>query len=171
MEELVNNIGYLYTLNDGSSPLIELLQIMITFFKSYIMDFVDMSSLMVIDWDLENTIRLFGKAEYVHKLDEIEEHLGKEFTDVIRNVISHCSLEDKIALNDYIREHKEIYLEDEEKVYDLQEELRVMKQNLINDIFDHYDVVEGITGTLKIRDNLILQDCCYKVEKEEKDNV
>ena len=46
-----------------------------------------------------------------------------------------------------------------------------MKQNLINDIFDHYDVVEGITGTLKIRDNLILQDCCYKVEKEEKDNV
>ena len=171
MEELVNNIGYLYTLNDGSSPLVELLQIMITFFKSYIMDFVDMSSLMVIDWDLENTIRLFGKAEYVHKLDEIEEHLGKEFTDVIRNVISHCSLEDKIALNDYIREHKEIYLEDEEKVYDLQEELRVMKQNLINDIFDHYDVVEGITGTLKIRDNLILQDCCYKVEKEEKDNV
>ena len=171
MEELVNNIGYLYTLNDGSSPLIELLQIMITFFKSYIMDFVDMSSLMVIDWDLENTIRLFGKAEYVHKLDEIEEHLGKEFTDVIRNVISHCSLEDKITLNDYIREHKEIYLEDEEKVYDLQEELRVMKQNLINDIFDHYDVVEGITGTLKIRDNLILQDCCYKVEKEEKDNV
>ena len=171
MEELVNNIGYLYTLNDGSSPLIELLQIMITFFKSYIMDFVDMSSLMVIDWDLENTIRLFGKAEYVHKLDEIEEHLGKEFTDVIRNVISHCSLEDKIALNDYIREHKEIYLEDEEKVYDLQEELRIMKQNLINDIFDHYDVVEGITGTLKIRDNLILQDCCYKVEKEEKDNV
>ena len=171
MEELVNNIGYLYTLNDGSSPLIELLQIMITFFKSYIMDFVDMSSLMVIDWDLENTIRLFGKAEYVHKLDEIEERLGKEFTDVIRNVISHCSLEDKIALNDYIREHKEIYLEDEEKVYDLQEELRVMKQNLINDIFDHYDVVEGITGTLKIRDNLILQDCCYKVEKEEKDNV
>ena len=171
MEELVNNIGYLYTLNDGSSPLVELLQIMITFFKSYIMDFVDMSSLMVIDWDLENTIRLFGKAEYVHKLDEIEEHLGKEFTDVIRNVISHCSLEDKITLNDYIREHKEIYLEDEEKVYDLQEELRVMKQNLINDIFDHYDVVEGITGTLKIRDNLILQDCCYKVEKEEKDNV
>ena len=171
MEGLINNIGYLYILNDGSSPLVELLQIMITFFKSYIMDFVDMSSLMVIDWDLENTIRLFGKAEYVHKLDEIEEHLGKEFTDVIRNVISHCSLEDKIALNDYIREHKEIYLEDEEKVYDLQEELRVMKQNLINDIFDHYDVVEGITGTLKIRDNLILQDCCYKVEKEEKDNV
>ena len=167
MEELVDNIGYLYTLNDGSSPLVELLQIMITFFKSYAMDFVDMSTLMIIDWDLENTIRLFGDIEHIHKELGIEEDIGKEFMDVLNRVKATYRIEDRIALSDYIRSHKKIFLEDEEKIYDLQELVRVYKQNAINDAFDMYDVVEGITGTIKIRDNLILTDCCYKVKKED----
>ena len=167
MEELVDNIGYLYTLNDGSSPLVELLQIMITFFKSYIMDFVDMSSLMIIDWDLENTIRLFGDIEHIAKTDEIEDHFGKEFMDLVHKVIANYKVEDRIALSEYIKEHKELFLEDEEKIYDMQELIRAMKQDAINDAFDQYDAVEGITGTIKIRDSLTLTDCCYKVEKED----
>ena len=162
----VDNIGYLYTLNDGSSPLIELLQIMITFFKSYIMDFVDMSSLMVIDWEMENTIRFFGNVEHIHKTDEIEEHFGKEFMDLLNKVITHYRIEDRIALNDYIRSHKELFLEDGEKVYDMEQYFRMLKIESISDIMTHYDVVNGITGTIKIRDNLSFNDCCYKIEKE-----
>lgn len=166
LEEVVDNIGYLYTLNDGSSPLIELLQIMITFFKSYIMDFVDMSSLMVIDWEMENTIRFFGNVEHIHKTNEIEEHFGKEFMDLLNKVITHYRIEDRIALNDYIRSHKELFLEDGEKVYDMEQYFRMLKIESISDTMTHYDVVNGITGTIKIRDNLSFNDCCYKIEKE-----
>ena len=166
LEEVVDNIGYLYTLNDGSSPLIELLQIMITFFKSYIMDFVDMSSLMVIDWEMENTIRFFGNVEHIHKTDKIEEHFGKEFMDLLNKVITHYRIEDRIALNDYIRSHKELFLEDGEKVYDMEQYFRMLKIESISDTMTHYDVVNGITGTIKIRDNLSFNDCCYKIEKE-----
>lgn len=167
MEEVVDNIGYLYTLNDGSSPLIELLQILITFFKSYIMDFVDMSSLMIIDWEMENTIRFFGDVDRLKKTNEIEEHFGKEFMDLLNKVISHYRVEDRIALNDYIRTHKELFLEDGFKIYDLAEYMRMLKIESISDGISQYDVVNGITGTIKIRDNISMNDCCYKIEKED----
>ena len=87
--------------------------------------------------------------------------------DLVHKVIANYKVEDRIALSEYIKEHKELFLEDEEKIYDMQELIRVMKQDAINDAFDQYDVVEGITGTIKIRDSLTLTDCCYKVEKED----
>lgn len=171
MEEVVNNVGYLYTLNDGSSPLVDLLQILITFFKSYIMDFVDMSSLMIIDWEMENTIRFFGNVEHILKKDEIEEHFGKDFMDLLHKVIAHYRIEDRIALNDYIRSHKELFVEDEGKIYDMQELIRAFKIDAIDDCMHQYDVVNGITGTIKIRDTIGFNDSCYKVEKEEKHDV
>ena len=86
--------------------------------------------------------------------------------DLLNKVITHYRIEDRIALNDYIRSHKELFLEDEGKVYDMEQYFRMLKIESISDTMTHYDVVNGITGTIKIRDNLSFNDCCYKIEKE-----
>ena len=48
----------------------------------------------------------------------------------------------------------------------MEQYFRMLKVESISDIMTHYDVVNGITGTIKIRDNLSFNDCCYKIEKE-----
>ena len=49
--------------------------------------------------------------------------------------------------------------------------IRAFKIDAIDDCMHQYDVVNGITGTIKIRDTIGFNDSCYKVEKEEHDDV
>lgn len=110
IEQLNINVGSLYLLNDGFSPLMELLQILENFFKSYVIDFVKMKTLMIIDWDLENTVRLFGWPEHIFKVDQAEDKLGAEFMDLLHRYIAHFKLEDYLKLMEFIFLHGHIKL-------------------------------------------------------------
>lgn len=162
MEQMINNIGYLYILNDGFSPLMELFQILVLFYKSYRIDFVDMTSLMVIDWDLENTIRFFGKSEYLKKTDKIEDRFGNDFMDLVRRYVCHYRLEDKINLYEYIRTHCMIHLEDECLMTDMMEYVRSIKADCVNDEMEFNDTVKGVKNTLYIDEALSFSDACVK---------
>ena len=83
----------------------------------------------------------------------------QEFFKIIRSISSE----------DFTHElyiYKSLRTEDGEKVYDMEQYFRMLKIESISDTMTHYDVVNGITGTIKIRDNLSFNDCCYKIEKE-----
>lgn len=171
MEEVVDDVGYLYLLNDGESPLTELLQIMIKFFKSYVMDFVDMSSLMIIDWEMENTIRFFSEANHIHKVDELTEEFGQGFLDTLNSLMVHYNVEDELKLEEYLKIHATAHVEDSFDIYDLKEGIRIAKVNAVNEAFDAYDVVDGITGTIRISSDLNFTDTCVKKIKEDDTDV
>lgn len=168
MESLVDNVGYLYVLNDGFSPLMELLQILVVFFKSYTIDFVDMTSLMVIDNDLENTIRFFSHPEHISKLDQIQDRFGKDFMDVLNSYLCYYRIEDRVALSDYIRSHAEIHLEDETLLSDMMEFVRNVKVNAIDEEFHMADTANHIHTSINESEELLFEDSCMKkVEQED----
>lgn len=164
MEELVKNVGYLYILNDGFSPLMELLQILVEFFKAYTLDFVQMTSLMIVDWDLENTVRFFSQAHHISKVDQIEDRFGKDFMDVLNRYLCRYSIEDRVALSDYIRSHATIHLEDEKLMLAMMEYVRAIKVNAVNEEFIATDTVNSIHAVTKENDELYLEDFCVKKE-------
>ena len=164
MEELVKNVGYLYILNDGFSPLMELLQILVEFFKAYTLDFVQMTSLMIVDWDLENTVRFFSQAHHISKVDQIEDRFGKDFMDVLNRYLCRYSIKDRVALSDYIRSHATIHLEDEKLMLAMMEYVRAIKVNAVNEEFIATDTVNSIHAVTKENDELYLEDFCVKKE-------
>lgn len=165
IESLVNNVGNLYILNDGFSPLMELLQILVVFFKSYTIDFVDMTSLMIIDWDLENTVRFFSDPKHISKVDQIEDRFGKDFMDVLNTYLCRYRIEDRVALSDYIRSHATIHLEDETLLSDMMEFVHAVKVDAINEEFQMTDVVNSIHTVIQEKEDLVLEDICVKKEE------
>lgn len=166
MEALVNNVGYLYILNDGFSPLMELLQILVVFFKSYTIDFVDMTSLMIIDWDMENTIRFFSHPQHISKVDQIEDRFGKDFMDVLNSYLCRYRVEDRIALSDYIRSHAKLHIKDEVLLLDMMEFVRSVKVDAVNEEFYATDAIGGLTATIEEEDTVTLEDYCTKKVEE-----
>lgn len=165
MEALITNVGYLYILNDGFSPLMELLQILVVFFKSYTIDFVQMSSLMVIDWDLENTVRFFSDPKHISKVDQIEDRFGKDFMDVLNSYLCRYRIEDRVALNDYIRSHVTIHLEDEKLLSDMMEFVHAVKVDAVNEEFKMTDTVNHIQTIIQEKEDLTFEDVCVKKEE------
>lgn len=164
MEQLIDDIGTLYILNDGFSPLMELLQILVVFYKSYALDFVEMTSLMIIDWDLENTIRFFSHPQHITKTDKIEERFGKDFMDLVNRYVCHYRIEDRIALYDYISMHATLHVEDNLLMHDMMEYVRCLKVNAIKDEMSYYDTIPAISQIGYIDDHIPFEDTCVKKE-------
>lgn len=166
MESLVDNVGYLYIRNDGFSPLMELLQIMVLFFKSYSIDLVDMASLMIVDWDMENTIRFFSHPQHISKVNQIETRFGKEFMDVLNTYLCRYHIEDRKALSDYIKSHANLHLEDEVLLQDMMEFVRNIKVDAVNEQFYLTDTIGGISADIYEEDEVLLEDSCVKKIEE-----
>lgn len=166
MEALVNNVGYLYIRNDGFSPLMELLQILVVFFKSYTIDFVDMTSLMVVDWDLENTIRFFSHPQHISKVDQIETRFGKEFMDVLNSYLCRYRIEDRIALSDYIKTHATLHIKDEVLLQDMMDFVHAVKVDAVNEEFYLTDSVGDVNAEIYEEEDISLEDVCVKKVEE-----
>ena len=169
IEGLVNYVGSLYVLNDGSSPLVELLQVLINFFKAYRMDLVELSSRMIIDWDMENTMKFFSHPQHIKKVNQVEERFGSDFMDLVHQFLVTYKIEDRVKLSDYIAAHAKIHIEDENLMHDMNEYVRASKINAINDYIEHYDTIAGIKGTIKASDDLLFEDFCVKKEIKEEE--
>jgi hypothetical protein len=162
MEDVVDQVGALYSLNDGFSPLIELFKILVVFFKSYILDFESMSSLMVLDFEMDNTIRLFADPKHISKVDEADDHFDEDFMDILHQYIVHYRKEDKIAIEEYIRSHAKLHVNEEEYIHDAKEYLRLIKVDAIKSYFEAFDTIESVHGKIQMSDQLTFEDFCIK---------
>lgn len=159
LEEYIHHVDYLHVLNSDYSPLAELLQILLNFFKSYILDFVQMSSLMIIDWDMENTLRFFDEPHYVWKKNMVIDNFGKSYSDVINRYIARIRREDFIKLKDYLEAHGNIHISDRFSMDDpIDISAYPSKLNMVVDQFSAYDVSHKTTERIYLDDNLNLSD-------------
>lgn len=157
LDRLIGNVGYLYILNDGFSPLMELLQIMIKFFKSYRLDFVELSSLMVVDWDIENMVRFFGKVEHISKRNQVEDQFSAEFGDLIHKFISRGRIEDRIAVTEYIASKSRAHVNDGFYFSDMQKYFNARKVDAVSDMIAFMDIPR-IKTVIYLEDSLNLGD-------------
>lgn len=98
---IVNDIGTLYVMNDGVSPLQELLIQLINFFRSFTTDMIDFNSIMLMDWRMENIIRLLDSPKYLHKIITPHEDIyTMTYHDFIKKFCVHYELQDLINAYD-----------------------------------------------------------------------
>lgn len=163
MEEMLDHVGNLYLINDGFSPLMEILQILVLFFKSYIIDLAQLSSLMLIDWDLENTFRLFAEIDHISKVNQVPENLGKDFMDVIHRFICRFHLEDAFGLEDYYRICATLHLK-EDQVLSMKETIKALKVLETTTFFDVDDTISKIRASIDLPDDQMrFHDVCVKI--------
>ena len=112
LSDLVNNVGYLYVMNDGFSPLVELLEILIKFFKSYFIDLVEMSSVIVINWDFENVVRMFDVIEHENKWSELNDPYPVSFMDVLYHINVNQMISDDTHWSDDLNYDITVTVED-----------------------------------------------------------
>lgn len=102
LEDILKNTGYLYILNDEISPLQELLVQLITFFKSYTTDMVKLSSVMIMDWKMENTLRLIDHPQYLGKEIDIKSLLNLPYSDLMNRITSKFLISTKMKMKEDI---------------------------------------------------------------------
>jgi hypothetical protein len=171
LEEYVTNVNYLYVMNEDTSPLVELLDILLKFFKSYIIDFVNMTSLMVIDWDMENTTRFFDYVHYCKKTNKIDEAIAANISDAIKKYISHVEAEDTaLTLSDYIESHGTVNLADDAYKELWDEVFAFTKTNKIEERLHLMDGTNKINGTTQFDEHLHFEDMveCHRVDHKNK---
>lgn len=159
LEQVLDEVGYLYLLNDELSPLQELLVQLIDFFRSFTTDLVDFSTVMVVDWRMENMIKLIDTPKSVTKLDVIKEELfASSYNDFISKFTVTFPMKDQILLSDYVTSHGEFpissYFELNDKINDIYSIATVSSNINITDYVSSYKV------NITVEDNLHLRDEC-----------
>lgn len=159
LEQVLDEVGYLYLLNDQLSPLQELLVQLIDFFRSFTTDLVDFSTVMVVDWRMENMIKLIDTPHGVTKLDVIKDQLfGSSYGDFISKFTISFPLKDQILLSDYVTSHGEFPIS---SYFHLDDNVNSMYTivTLSSDI-DMSDYISTYKCNIKLDDNLHLRDEC-----------
>lgn len=124
LEDFLDNVSHLYILNDGVSPLQELLVQLVEFFKSYNTDMVQLSSLMIMDWKMENTLRFIDHPQKINKEIMTKESFNLPYSDFMKRFTVKFFVDSKLKFWDASAIHNGImylksnfFLTDEEDLW------------------------------------------------------
>ena len=138
IEEIVDDLQYIYLVNDSNSPLTELLIKMIRFFKSYTVDMLDLDLLFICNIKLDNIVRLYDEIKQMTKVVYPEDCMKMSYADVMHRMVASIDKDDKLKLYDWYSYGAIIYL--------------YKKYNQITDI-KFQDVVHAFEKTIQVSDN------------------
>ena len=159
LEGMISDIGSLYNRNDGFSPLQELLQTLIVFFKSFTVDLVDFGSTLIVDWRMENIVRFFEHPQYLGKTNEIRDDLGTlNMGDVIHRFTVKFMVESWVKFNDTTTLHATIRESDDEKLHDNEEYKKMTKTIIPEDNFKLEAVESSANVKIGVEDHMSFRD-------------
>jgi hypothetical protein len=101
LETFLDNIDYLYLMNDEVSPLQDLLLQLVNFFRSFTTDMIDFSSIMLVDWRMENMLKLIDCTKSITKTDMMKDEIfGTGYGDFIKKFTVRYWLQESLKYND-----------------------------------------------------------------------
>lgn len=167
LSHLIGNLNYMYLMNDLSTPLSDLLEKLIRFFKSYTVDLINFDILFYMDMKPENTIKLFEEIYKITKIIGVDENVKLSFSDVVSkieaslNTQDHLSIEDRWAYMSILKISKEYGPNNEITLYDL---IDLMTKTIqvsdkdgithLDDIVDSMHVEYNVDSKFKLKDKL-----------------
>lgn len=112
LQMIIDNIEFMYMMNDAETPLAELLLKLVRFFKSYTVDIIGMDTLFVCDAKPENSMKLFDEIYRMVKLIQIKEDMRLSYSDAIHSISSYFTIgeENSIRMRDHLMYDKTIFL-------------------------------------------------------------
>ena len=130
LEDIIDELGSLYIINNSYSPLEDLLRELIIFFKSYTTDMVDFSSIMIVDFRMENIIRLIDHPSDIAKKIGLKDMIiGMSYSDFMKEFSIKFPVKDIFLLNDYLASHTKINMFLPKEI-DLKDVIGYIKSNM-----------------------------------------
>ena len=118
LEMSLDNLKFMYMMNDSSTPLETLLMQLIRFFKSYTVDILDLDILYICDFKPDNMIKLMDKIMYIKKDIEIDENILLSYSDSVHKLINTIETNSILKLTDKAMLNTDIELSDSCKFTD-----------------------------------------------------
>lgn len=112
LEMILDDMKFMYTMSDSSTPLETLLMQLIRFFKSYTVDILDLDIVYVCDFKPENMIKMTDKLVYMEKGMDLGEDIRMSYSDVINKMTCNLNHNDSIMIHDKMKYDSNISVDD-----------------------------------------------------------
>lgn len=112
LEMILDDVKFMYAMNDTATPLETLLMQLIRFFKSYTVDILDLDTIYVCDFKPANMIKLTEKIAYMEKGIDVSEEIPLSYSDVINKISSDIYPNDAFGMKDHVVYNANIELSD-----------------------------------------------------------
>jgi len=99
-EMILDDVKFMYAMNDTATPLETLLMQLIRFFKSYTVDILDLDIIYVCDFKPANMIKIIEKIAYMEKTIDDAEHVQLSYSDTIHKIMDTIYPNDKCGFKD-----------------------------------------------------------------------
>lgn len=164
MKTILENINFLYLINDSSTPLEELLVKIINFVKSFTVEMIGLDVLYICNMKPENILRFIDDVFYARKIIETREKMNLSYSDVVHKLITKYDLNDSLKFEDILRytsilrldkengvPYNHIYLSD--KHIDTKKVIETEDKTM-----NLFDSVPSYESTINTNDNIGLRD-------------
>lgn len=167
VQMIIDNLQYIYLLNDTVTPLEDLLVKLVRFFKSYTVDMIGLDTILVCDLKPENLLRLFDEIYYMEKTIQMDERIKMSYSDVIHHIISTIRLKDNFSLKDKLFYDVYLYIDD---LYEwacndikLKDKISYVSSNIdVDGALRIYDICH-VSSTLPLNEDMKLKDHISKI--------
>ena len=164
MKTVLENINFLYLMNDSSTPLEELLVKIVRFVKSFTVDMIGLDVLYICNIKPENIIRFIDEVEYVRKIVETRERLHLPYSDVIHGLYTKYNINDSLKFEDIVRYTSVIRLDKENgeaynHIYLSDSVDNFNKTNQVDDnTLNLFDSINEYDSNITVKDKLGFRD-------------
>ena len=164
LSQVLEDVGNLYILNDDLSPLQELLIQLINFFRSFTTDMIDFTMIMLMDWRMENILRLIDHPEELKKVIGVKcDFSTLSYSDFMKKFSAKIQVQDIIRLYDESTLCGRIHLKDLFELTDENAIKEILKKLESREKISLYDT-STTTTHLVLGDSLRFKDDCRVVE-------
>lgn len=111
LEMYIDDLQYMYLINDTMTPVADLLLKLVRFFKSYTVDIIGMDIIYICDMKPENLLRLFDEIWYIEKWICPDERLEISYSDVIHRIESQFQYNELMKLRDQLYYNVYLYID------------------------------------------------------------
>lgn len=158
LETILDDLKYLYLINNSTSSIQEILVELIRFFKSYTTDMIGLNIVYIFDFKPDNLLKLIDRMEGIKKKLQPIDYLMVGYNDTIAKANGRIAINEiNMVLKDWMKIHA-IYTFFEKLSF--VDELSIVKHiqaedvlKIIDDIFVHVNVYEH--DNLKLIDQLL----------------
>lgn len=147
LETVIDNLKYIYMMNDSATPIEDLLLKMVRYFKSFTVDCLGLDIIYIYDMKSENIMRLFGEIAKIKKEIEAEEHIHLSYSDVITRMYNKAELRDSMLLHDRLLYNVCLHLSEYENDKMFNDTIEYMDKTIQSDEnYRMYDILPQING-------------------------
>lgn len=181
LETLIDNLDYMYLINNSTSSIQEVLIALIKFFKSYTTDLIGLNIVYIFDFKPDNLLKLIDEVWRINGTIRTKDCIHFSYGDAVDKMMVHLYPKDDLFFKEEYRLHANFNLKDMLLLTDGYHLIKHLQEQdkfyLTDDVYLHgsikypdqlflTDKVTHFTTTLKVNDFMKLLDEVSYIKKQ-----